>query len=196
MGKLTIELKSFQTIFPQAMDGFEQEHQRFSTTQNQVGYIVEALHSRVKYSYSYFVQSKIDTRKGFRNRKNCETGSIGSAKADVAPLCICLTVLPFLYSWPILVSILLCESMCSMWVQQSYIAVLHLHLWWYHFWLFFVGFDWFVFVSFAHLRGVGRGRQWMQIAYMPVLGIIGLSRHQQVLCNFHPDIKIRMFAEV
>ena len=90
MGKLTIELKSFQTIFPQAMAGFEQEHQRFSTTQNQVGYIVEALHSRVKYSYSYFVQSKIDTRKGFRNRKNCETGSIGSAKADVAPLCICL----------------------------------------------------------------------------------------------------------
>ena len=97
MGKLTIELKSFQTIFPQAMDGFEQEHQRFSTTQNQVGYIVEALHSRVKYSYSYFVHSKIDTRKGFRNRKNCETGSIGSAKADVAPLCICLTYALFCY---------------------------------------------------------------------------------------------------
>ena len=56
------------------------------------------------------------------------------AKADVGPLCIHPTYLLFLFL-TFCVSIFLCGSMGSMWDQQNYIAVLHLHL------VYFVSWD-------------------------------------------------------
>ena len=72
----------------------------------------------------------------FKSRSDATAWAPKARRPTFGPLCIRPTILPFLCFLSFSCIYIFCGSLCSlgsMWAQQSYSAVLHLHLWWYYY---------------------------------------------------------------